>query len=504
MTRSASALAVLVASLVAGLGVQLPGSQGAASAAAAAAGAPSPTAVAGAEESTTDTRPSILLISTDNMATTDLRWMPQTRRLLRERGIKLTEFISNHPACCPARAELTTGQYAQNNGVYVNGGAYGGYYALSDRANHLGGWLQAAGYRTAVVGKYLNDWERKAERQPGWTVFDPILRNIYEAYDITMYNNGNPHRFLWAHTSDLVGRRTVRYIKRFAATGQPFFIWASQVAPHNMRIDGRPVYHPIPAKRHRDLYPRAVPPSLQNPAYNEADVSDKPGYVRATSPVSSRRMTTLHRYRIRTLRSVDDQVKAAVDALREVGRLGNTYIFVTSDNGFMMGQHRLIEMAKPYEQSLRVPLVVRGPGIPAGATNRQMWGFVDLAPTFVELAGAVPGRVLDGRSMLAALRGQPSRGYSHYLIQSGNDPKIPVGGEDPRWWWRGVRSHRWVYVRYDGGFEELYDRIGDAPQLRNVARDPAYQEVRDEYAGRLEVLQTCVAEVCRTGGAATP
>jgi arylsulfatase A-like enzyme len=466
----------------------------------AAAAAPQPAAAA------VDARPNIVLVTADDMSRTDLRWMPETQRLLRAGGVQLSDFISNHPLCCPARAQVMTGQYAHNSGVRHNTGEHGGYQALADPGNNIGAWLEDSGYRTAFVGKHMNGWEADGTRQPGWTVFDPLLRNVYSPYDVTMYNNGTPQLVPSLHTSDVVGRRSVRYIKRFAASGSPFFVWTSQVAPHGMYVNGK-WQLPVPAARHQGLYPYAVPPSVSDPAFNEADVSDKAAWVRTTAPVQRTAMIDWHRARIRSLRSVDDQVKATVDALRDTGELATTYIFFTSDNGYLLGEHRLQNKNKPYEQSLRVPLVVRGPGLAAGAVRRSTYGMVDLPATFVDLAGGVPaGRTLDGRSMMATLRtGAP--GYGHYLIQAAlgaSAESTGPAGNGSEWWWRGVRSQRYVYWRYEDGFEELYDFVTDPHQLQNVAGRLGYTDVQADLAARLAALETCVGVTCQAGGAPVP
>lgn len=445
-----------------------------------------------------DTRPNIILITTDDMARTDLRWMPQTRKLLGTAGVSLPQFISNHPVCCPARAEILTGQYAQNNGVRNNVGPLGGYDALREEGQHIGSWLKDAGYRTAFVGKHLNGWENNPRTQPGWTRFNPIVDGIYRPFDLTMWRDGQPLAYSGTHTSDLMGRLTNNYIRNFAQAGGPFFIWTSQVAPHGMQVDGRWV-PPLPAARHRGVYPDALPPTLKRPSYGEADVSDKPQYVQDSVTLSRTRAIAVHRARIRSLRSVDDQVKSMVDTLRKVGRLRNTFIFFTSDNGYLLGEHRLRNKNYPYEESLRVPFLARGPGIPAGTTRDGMYSLVDLAPTFLRIAGVSSPRVLDGRSMLPTLRrGAP--GYSDYLIQAGH--------EQSDWWWRGVRSKEFVYVKYydplDGGFEELYDMRKDPYQLRNVAQDPLYAAELARYRLRLETLGSCAGSTCWTPAPSEP
>jgi arylsulfatase A-like enzyme len=433
-------------------------------------------------------RPNIILITTDDMAETDLRWMPKTNTMLRDMGVRVGDFISNHPLCCPARAQIFTGQYAHNNGVRTNGGDYGGYPNLIDKGNHVGAWLTAAGYKTAFVGKHLNGWNDSAHHQPGWTIFNPYLKGIYNPFEITTFNNGRPKHYSGIHTSDLISRLTVDYIKRFSASGAPFFIWASQVSPHIMLVRGRWV-DPVPAARHRYLYPTAVPPSLSRPSFNEADVRDKPVYVRERALYSRTRAIAAHRARIRTLRSVDDQVAATLQALRATGELANTYLFFTSDNGFLLGEHRWAGKNVPYEEALQVPLLVRGPDLPGGVIRNATYAVIDLAPTFVDLAGATAQRTMDGRSMMATLRAA-APGYSRLLIQAAR-------GEHEPWWWRGVRTAGYTYVTYSDGFEELYDRNIDPYQVNNAAGDPSQAQVLAAHRADLDALRDCSGDSCR-------
>lgn len=433
-------------------------------------------------------RPNIVLITTDDMTRTDLRWMPLTRKLLVDRGANLTMFLSNHPLCCPARAEILTGQYGHNNGVHSNGGDNGGYQALRDKGNHVGRWLQRSGYRTAFVGKHLNHWARTRHRQPGWTIFNPILKGTFTPQGLTMFRDGRPKRYPGVYTADLIGDFTHAYVRRFAASKRPFFIWASHVPPHEMRWKGR-WGPPVPPRRYRNVYPEAVPPSLTHPAFNEADVTDKPAWVQARNRVSRTRMIRFHRARIRSLRAVDDQVGRLVRVLRRTGELSNTAIVFTSDNGFQLGEHRAVGKNYPYEASVRVPLAVRGPGIQAGTVSSASYSLVDLAPTFTDLAGARAGRRVDGASMLNTLRGE-GEGYTTVLTQAAWRGKQP-------WWWRGLRSKDHVYVRYAGGFEELYDLAVDPGEERNVAGVPEYQAVLDEQRALLSRLRSCTGSACR-------
>ncbi len=180
-----------------------------------------------------DDRPNIVLITTDDQTLADMRYLPLTRRLLGESGVTFRDMLSPHPLCCPARAEILTGQYAQNNGVRSNSRHRHGGYTFLDSQHTIATWLKNAGYRTAFVGKYLNEYRAPVSGpEPGWQIWNPTIRNIYGYYDYTMYNDGAPRDYPDVHNADLVGQKTVDYIERLAADDKPFFVWSSHVAPH--------------------------------------------------------------------------------------------------------------------------------------------------------------------------------------------------------------------------------------------------------------------------------
>jgi N-acetylglucosamine-6-sulfatase len=433
-----------------------------------------------------DPRPNIVLVLADDMRASELRWMSQVRRLVGDPGVQLQGMLSNHPVCCPARAELLTGQYAQNNGVHHNTGSFGGFEALRFPGNHVGAWLRNSGYTTGLVGKFLNRWELDPVLQPGWTTFDPILARIYVPYGLTMYADGDPETFPDVYTTTVVGARAADFVRSHAGEDAPFFLWVNQVPPHDMKVRNR-WGPPQPEPQHADDFPISTSPSIAHPAFDEEDVSDKPEWVQALPRYPARTSTTWHRARIRSLQSVDDQVAALVDALEETGELANTYVVFTSDNGYLLGEHRYAGKNVAYEDALHVPFLVRGPGLPQGVVRRATFELVDVVPTLLRLAGAKATRLLDGRSMLPALR-RGAEGKRFSLIQAGvpNEP----------WWWRGVRSDRYKYVRYESGFEELYDLRRDPGELRNVAMRPRYATVRAAYAAKLDALKACRGASC--------
>lgn len=441
--------------------------------------------------------PNIVLITTDDQRADDLRWMPRTRARLGRRGLTFRGMLSPHPLCCPARAEILTGQYGQNNGVFSNAGRWGGYKRL-DVDHTLATWLSAAGYHTALAGKHLNRYRARAGRDPGWTRFNPLVGSTYRYTSFTAWNDGHPQR--GRYLTDYLSRKSRRYVRQFASHDKPFFLWTSYVAPHASRFPcgraGKQFCNgpPIPARRHRHLYPHAVPPSFRSPAFNERNVSDKHPEVRDNQMFPRSRIRRLHLARIRSLASVDESVAALIRTLRRTGELGNTVVLFTSDNGYQMGAHRLLTKNQPFEESLRVPLLIRGPGIPAGHVVHQRVAMVDLAPTILELANGSADLIVDGQSLVRLLRapGTARRRGDTQLIQAG--PRL---GRGPLWFFRGVRTARYTYAHYDdGGFRELYDRRRDPAQLRNVARSRSYRAVVAELERRTRQLKDCEGQAC--------
>jgi arylsulfatase A-like enzyme len=250
----------------------------------------------------------------------------------------------------------------------------GGFRAL-DRRHILPVWLQGVGYRTAFVGKYLNGYEDFLQRigdepdgrQPGWTQWNPIVGHVNRYFGSTFYDNGARRTFARRHSSDVIRRYTEDYIRHFADKPEPFFVWAAYFAPHATCVGvlSQDCWEPaMPARRHSHLFEGVRSPSFRDPAFNEKDMSDKPPGMRQRPPVSERRVQSHFLGRIRSLQAVDEAVADAVATLREEGQLDNTVVMFGSDNGLLMGEHRWMNKDLPYEQDLRVPLLVRGPGVP--------------------------------------------------------------------------------------------------------------------------------------------
>ncbi|MBY9075701.1 sulfatase [Nocardioides sp. WL0053] len=437
--------------------------------------------------------PNVVLVTTDDQTLEELRWMPRTRRLLGAQGVTFSEAISPHPLCCPARAEILTGQFAQNNGVRHNRGRYGGFKRL-DTGSTLATWLHDAGYRTAFVGKFLNGYSPKVT-VPGWDVWNPVVQGVYRYYGYKMWEDGDPHRYRHVHSADLVGRRTVDYVEELSGD-RPFFIWSSHIAPHSTKErDAGTWMPPEPAVRHAGLFPGVEAASVASPSFNERDVSDKPVAIARLAPQDPAAMSEAYRQRIRALQSVDEAVGDTVRALREAGELEDTLLLFTSDNGYLLGEHRFAGKDVPYEEAMRVPLLVRGPGVPHGAVRPQTVTTVDLAPTITEYAGVTPGLEVDGRGLRGTIEDARGAGWDTVLIQAGTADRDELAYG---WHYRGVRTDRYTYVSYPTEpFAELYDRRRDPSELTNVADEPDYAAVRTELERRMTALVGCTGTECR-------
>jgi N-acetylglucosamine-6-sulfatase len=443
-------------------------------------------------------QPNIVLITSDDQTKLELKWMPQTRKLLGRAGVTFSNMIAPHPNCCPARAQILTGQYAHNNGVRTNSPPWGGHEGF-DPTTALPVWLQDAGYRTGFVGKYMHGYDQADGIERGWDQWKPMVGTLSDYRSFVQYDNGNLVQFTEAdYYTDVVAQQSSALVTDFSAQREPFFLWSSFTAPHGTcqgNTEADCSGPPPAADRHADLFADVALPSLDSPSFNETDVSDKRTDIQRAALVDPAAQQTLFTQRLRTLAALDEAVAAIVTSLETAGTLDNTVVMFTSDNGYLFGEHRLVGKNVPYEEAIRVPLVMRGPKIDAGERRRQTVAMVDLAPTIAELAEAEPMVEIDGRSLLGYAvkdRAQRDRGL---LLQAGSSKD----DEATAWKWRGVRTKRYTLVRWQAPrFVELYDRDADPFQVTNLATDPAYRRVRRALAAYLNKLQDCDGATCRT------
>ena len=464
--------------------------------------------VPGAALAQAPTRPNIVVIMTDDQTDESVRVMNNVRLGMRAQGTTFSRAIASYPLCCPSRATYFTGQYAHNTGVVHNRPPFGGYSAL-DHANTLPVWLQRAGYRTIHLGRWLNGYGTEntnlAEIPPGWSEWHSMIEpSTFDMSAWTMNDNGQisnlpgPDR-PGEHQTDYMHRRAVELIDGAAPATQPFFLSLSFVAPHSNRNrdpdDPPRLRTPSPPPRFRDVF--EATPLPRPPSFNEQHMGDKPQVVADRTRMAPNAVASIqenYQQELESLLAVDEAVGGVLGALQRRGELDNTLVIYTADNGFYHGEHRVrSEKTLPYEPGIRVPLLMRGPGVPRGERRDQVVGNIDLAPTIVEAAGATPTLVQDGRSLLDLLRDPTLEFGREIVLENGNGVyRIPP--------FRGIRNDRFTFVRHDAtGEVELYDLREDPFQLQSLDEYERYDRVRRLLARRLRVLETCAGALCQSG-----
>ncbi len=378
--------------------------------------------------------------------------MPFTRGMPGGGWCDFTQNTCASAICAPSRASLLTGVPAREHGVMRNG-----WIDNLDESNTLAVWLSAAGYRTHLVGKYsFGRRGRSRPQPPGWTSFNGrggLARSVFD--------------------------EGVARIREMAGESSPWALFLWPTDPHR-------VAQPTPQNAKVGLLPAELPGNI-----NEEDVSDKPEWVRNTKPISSARMRTIMRDRVRAyqaLMGVDQGIERVFGALVETGQLGNTIVIVTSDNGESWGSHRQIYKDMIYDEASRVHLAIRLPWLTGNCTEDRVVSALDVTATIVEATGIEAGRPLMGRSLLGLMEepGSPWEGVAY--VESHGSPGPRSKGRPA---FRGLRTGgdgwgSYSYAEYpDTGEVELYDRAVDPAQLNNVAGRPEYAETRAALAGKL-------------------
>ncbi|MGH3507709.1 MAG: sulfatase family protein [Nocardioidaceae bacterium] len=444
-------------------------------------------------------RANVILILTDDMRLDDLAYMPHVQELLVDRGVVFEQALSTYPLCCPARATLLTGQYAHNHDVEGNKWPRGGFRRLNDD-NTLATWLQGSDYRTAFIGKYLNEYPQTDAEYvpPGWDYWRGSAGGTYEYFNLTTNDDGTLVEHPGIHQSLVVEQYADEAITTYARSQEPFFLWASFVAPHrecepeHIRLTGAETCWGPPSPTPMDEGAFDGVPLPESPAVNEQDLSDKTELLRRHGLVDTAMVDHLRRARLESLQSVDRAVAALVRQLKATGAWDETYVIFASDNGNALGEHRWVQKQLPYEEMIRVPLVMTGPGVPAGVTRSQSVTLADVSATALDVAGIEGGRVQDGESLLPLARGGVPDGEDRMILLEAG----PRSGLGDGWLHQSVRTDRYTFIRWNSGFVELYDRDRDPYELDSVASDPAFADVRTYLEGALEDLVDCEGREC--------
>ncbi len=448
--------------------------------------------------------PNIIVIMTDDQRDADpLERMPNVESLIVQQGIRFTNSFAANPVCCASRASFLTGQYSHNDGVWDNrpGPRPGGFKDFKGDDNTIACWTQSAGYRTGLIGKYLNGYGHGAKAKyipPCWNYWwgltHPFRYYDYQANDNgTLRDYGNSEK---NYQEDVVSGLAQGFI---ANSSQPFFLWITGIAPHA----GYPsVNAPVPPKRYRGVFKDLKLP--RPPNFNESDFADKPKFMRNHLAAMDKTGVHLARMsyqrRAETLLAADDMVGAIVNLLQSKGLLENTYIVFTSDNGFFNGEHRLpVGKHLLFEEALRVPLAIRGPGIPAGETLAQMVSNLDLPATIVQLTKAAPGRVLDGRSLVPLFSGEPL--WRSAMLVEGVDV-LPQAKDAVYGYYSAVRTTTgYKYAEHVNRQEqhlsdEFYDLTADRYEVNSRPKARKYQQVVAQLRPLLGDLRSCAGDNC--------
>jgi arylsulfatase A-like enzyme len=482
-------------------------------------------------------RPNILVVMLDDMRSDEMRFAPNARRYVRSRGLDFRNSFSPYPLCCPARASFLLGKYAHNHGVLYHEAPYG-FGALDDHLT-IANRMRRAGYDTALVGKYLNRYGEQPSRvtggpsehyvPAGWTDWmvgletpfpagSPNDGNTYDYFDFTQNVNGRTVPHQGEYSSTVIGREVRGLIGKYHASGKPFFMWVTPVAPHigdPVEPDDPPGYReskwwlqefPTPARPDwvKGRFDRQITHAPGQPVHGpaEADVSDKPRNIRKWRemvPVEAQRLTEVARQRAESIYAWDVEFGKIVDRLKRTGEYDDTVIVFTSDNGYYLGEHRQREgKIKAHEPVLHVPLAVAGPGIQRGVRYHPITT-MDLTATILDLAGARPLPAMDGSSQLGELTGADTAWTTPVVtegliktVRRKSWTDLPPGLTTS-----GLRVGLWKLIRYANGDAELYDLMNDPNELTSVWDDPAHADVQRDMVDTWEQVKRCRGEACR-------
>lgn len=393
-----------------------------------------------------DRKPNVVIILTDDQRTESVEDMPEVLRRFGEKGVRFSPAFVTTPLCCPSRASIFSGRYMHNHGVRTN---FAG--DKLDMRYTIQRYLDDAGYRTALFGKFLNGWSFK-KAPPS---FDRYAVSDDIPYEEGRWNVNGTIKHITKYSTDFLRKKAVKFLRQSdeKKDGRPFFLLVSTIAPH------RP-FTPEP-----DYEDAAVSPWEGNPAVFESDRSDKPDYVRSGSATFAEG-SEIRTSQQRTLMSVDDLVREITQELGDLDESRRTLAFFLSDNGFLWGEHGLTGKSVPYEPSISVPFFMRWPKHLENGTIDDRWAAnIDIAPTILDAAGIQPSGVppMDGRSLLGDWR--RSRILTEYSVSGEFSP--------PKW--ASTRARSYQYTEYFEGsdivFREYYDLASDPWQLVNLLRD---------------------------------
>lgn len=473
-------LALLAVAAVAGVFAGLAtggGGRHGSSARAAATAAHAHPAVVGPGAPGSPRHPNIVFVLTDDLSMDLLPYMPQVQALQQD-GMTFNNYFVSDSLCCPSRSSIFTGEYPHDTGVFTNAGPGGGlaaFYNHGDENRTFNIALQKDGYRTAMMGKYINGYLESRSPiastavPPGWSEWD-VAGWGYREFNYDLNIDGTLHYFGHArrdYLTDVIARRGVHFINRSAAMGKPFFLELATFAPHTPYV---------PAPRDRHLFPGLMAP--RPPSFDTLPLNP-PSWLAGHPPLTLHqldRINWVYRRRVQDVQAVDDMIARVRAALEANGIANDTYIVFSSDNGLHTGEYRLTPgKLTAFDTDIHVPLVVTGPGIPVDTSSNAMSENVDLAETFAQMGGTTLDTG-DGRSLLGLMHGELPGDWRNTILVEHHGPKPDAddpdrqdrsSGNPPSY--EALRTDHFLYVAYDNGEREFYDLQSDPYELDNLA-----------------------------------
>jgi arylsulfatase A-like enzyme len=449
--------------------------------------------VTGAETAPPARRPNIVFILTDDLALNLVQYMPHVLQMQKD-GVTFANYFVTDSLCCPSRSSIFTGRYPHDTGIFRNTGADGGYSAFLNRGLERATFapaLSAAGYRTAMFGKYLNGYfPRPHHPAPGWTSW-AVGGNAYSEFNYVLNEDGKVVHYGDKPTdylTDVLSGLGVRFIKQAADT--PFLIEIATFAPHAPYT---------PAPRDAEGLPGLRAP--RTAAFNTAPDANGPKWLLSLPSLSDADLAGIDknfRKRAQSVLAIDKMIGELQAAVAAIGKEKDTYFVFSSDNGFHMGEHRMrAGKMTAYDTDIHVPLIVTGPGVPAGRTVEEIVENIDLYSTFAELGGAAVPANVDGRSLVPLLHGQKVTEWRtavlvehHGPLKDPTDPDAPAArsGNPPTY--EAIRTRTSLYVEYADGEKEYHDLSADPQELRNTFSSLPAEEKTSLHA-MLDAIKNC-------------
>lgn len=461
--------------------------------------APAPAPPAGAR------RPNFVFILTDDLALNLVQYMPRVLKMQQD-GVTFANYFVTDSLCCPSRSSIFTGRYPHDTGIYRNVGADGGYLGFVRRGHEQTTFataLAGAGYHTAMLGKYLNGYQpQRNPAAPGWSEWN-VAGNGYAGFNYDLNQNGKIVHYANRpadYMTDVLSAGAVNFIKQ-QTSDTPFMIEVATFAPHAPYT---------PAPRDADAFPGLRAPRA--PGFNAAPDAAAPKWLTAHSELSEIDVAMIDnafRKRAQSVQAIDAMIGELQQAVAAIGAADNTYFVFSSDNGYHMGEHRLMPgKMTAYDTDIHVPLIVTGPGVPAGRTVEEIVQNVDLCPTFTELGFAAASANVNGRSLAPLLRGEkPEEWRTVALVEHRGpirnlaDPDLPDLRFAPRIQeavrragnpitYEAIRSATALYVEYADGEKEYHDLVADPYELLNTYASLPVDR-KEALHATLDAVQNC-------------